>query len=218
MKKGKCLLLLSMTRHVFLLPKVSIIMTLLFAFASDAITVGCGEECTPQCANKQCGDDGCGGSCGQCVGYESCSQDGLCISKYDQECSNMVDRMDACGVEVKGKSSEQLSIECKQQYSQFHQCLSECNTSTQGCSHFFACAFECGGGNIKDLCENIMKNVYDICGGVVFFRTADGKKLTRQEAYDVCIVDFQPVFQCARYCIHNSSICQELWTCLNDKC
>jgi hypothetical protein len=40
----------------------------------------CLEEvcCTPMCDNKVCGDDGCGGSCGECGTNETCSDDGQC--------------------------------------------------------------------------------------------------------------------------------------------
>lgn len=34
--------------------------------------------CTPNCDGRQCGPDGCGGSCGWCAGSMSC-QDGLCL-------------------------------------------------------------------------------------------------------------------------------------------
>lgn len=43
----------------------------------------CGYECKPQCGNKECGDDGCGGSCGDCF-YGSDCQFGYCVSN---ECS-----------------------------------------------------------------------------------------------------------------------------------
>ena len=35
------------------------------------------DVCVPACAGKQCGDDGCGGSCGNCPADQSC-QDGAC--------------------------------------------------------------------------------------------------------------------------------------------
>ncbi len=34
--------------------------------------------CTPSCDGRSCGDDGCGGSCGQCAGGQSCSA-GQCV-------------------------------------------------------------------------------------------------------------------------------------------
>jgi hypothetical protein len=35
--------------------------------------------CTPNCAGKQCGNDGCGGSCGTCTGGYTCDAQGQCI-------------------------------------------------------------------------------------------------------------------------------------------
>jgi len=34
--------------------------------------------CVPNCTGKECGDDGCGGSCGQCGPNEVCTSDGVC--------------------------------------------------------------------------------------------------------------------------------------------
>jgi len=34
--------------------------------------------CTPDCAGRECGGDGCGGSCGTCGGSETCSAEGRC--------------------------------------------------------------------------------------------------------------------------------------------
>ncbi len=39
---------------------------------------GAGCACTPQCSGKQCGDDGCGGSCGNCTGSDTCQND-VCV-------------------------------------------------------------------------------------------------------------------------------------------
>ncbi len=36
-------------------------------------------ECIPDCADKDCGDDGCEGSCGTCTGPQELCIDGLCI-------------------------------------------------------------------------------------------------------------------------------------------
>ena len=36
------------------------------------------EECVPACAGRECGDDGCGGTCGVCSGDETC-KDGRCV-------------------------------------------------------------------------------------------------------------------------------------------
>ena len=36
--------------------------------------------CTPQCSGKQCGSNGCGGSCGTCPTGQICSSNGQCVS------------------------------------------------------------------------------------------------------------------------------------------
>ncbi|MEE2903931.1 MAG: hypothetical protein VYC39_16510, partial [Myxococcota bacterium] len=35
--------------------------------------------CVPQCQGKQCGDDGCGGSCGECTMGQTCNTQGMCV-------------------------------------------------------------------------------------------------------------------------------------------
>ena len=42
--------------------------------------------CTPACVNKDCGPDGCGGSCGSCEDDEMCTQAGLCVPEC-QDCA-----------------------------------------------------------------------------------------------------------------------------------
>jgi len=54
-------------------------------------------RCTPSCEGKQCGDDGCGGSCGKCTDHRGayCSADGTCSCRTDchgKECGD-----DGCG-------------------------------------------------------------------------------------------------------------------------
>lgn len=39
-----------------------------------------GECCLPQCTDKDCGSDGCGGVCWRCDGCEVCNPDGQCVS------------------------------------------------------------------------------------------------------------------------------------------
>lgn len=40
----------------------------------------CVSSCTPDCAGKNCGDDGCGGSCGTCFGDTPICSAGMCIA------------------------------------------------------------------------------------------------------------------------------------------
>jgi hypothetical protein len=38
--------------------------------------------CVPQCFGKGCGDDGCGGTCGQCAPQQTCNGNGICENPY----------------------------------------------------------------------------------------------------------------------------------------
>ncbi len=56
-------------------------------------------ECLPQCTGKQCGPDGCGGSCGWCGGDDSC-QEGACVTVEGctPDCAGkMIGVDDGCG-------------------------------------------------------------------------------------------------------------------------
>lgn len=47
------------------------------------------EECVPECLDKECGDDGCGGTCAPgCEGEQTCDE-GVCICIQDSDCVNL---------------------------------------------------------------------------------------------------------------------------------
>lgn len=53
--------------------------------------------CVPDCAGKQCGDDGCGGTCGDCADSDICGADFTCVCM--PQCGEQVCGPDpACGV------------------------------------------------------------------------------------------------------------------------
>ena len=55
---------------------------------------GAGEEaCKPDCEGKECGDDGCGGACGECVEGVPCSE-GVCCTP---DCEGKICGDDGCG-------------------------------------------------------------------------------------------------------------------------
>ncbi len=58
-----------------------------------ATGTGGGASCTPNCAAKQCGDDGCGGTCGDCPGTQTCAASQCC----QPQCTGMVCGDDGCG-------------------------------------------------------------------------------------------------------------------------
>ena len=58
---------------------------------------GCGqcEDCSPSCTGKECGDDGCGGTCGSCPYGEKCSAAGDCVCS--PKCTGKECGDDGCG-------------------------------------------------------------------------------------------------------------------------
>ena len=63
--------------------------------ASGVVMDSCTPTAEPSCANKACGDDGCGGSCGQCAENEICGANFQCVCQPD--CMNKACGGDGCG-------------------------------------------------------------------------------------------------------------------------
>jgi len=113
--------------------------------AWDSVCVGecqneCGQACpcVPDCTDKACGDDGCGGTCGDCTGEkEVCSVGACCVPSCEgKQCGD-----DGCG----GSCGT---------------CFGEnpvCNLDTGMCT-----AAACGPFNGVGCCDG---NVLRICGG-----------------------------------------------------
>ena len=47
------------------------------------------EGCVPQCENKDCGDDGCGGTCGTCGHDQGCSSESKCVALDFSGCTGL---------------------------------------------------------------------------------------------------------------------------------
>ncbi len=52
-------------------------------------------KCKPDCTGKVCGDDGCGGTCGSCLGQQESCVDGLCVCQ--PACDGLLCGDDGCG-------------------------------------------------------------------------------------------------------------------------
>ncbi len=67
------------------------------AIASYAITLTTSGGCTPDCTGRECGTDGCGGSCGPCPPGESCNAAGQCAVVCTPACTGRECGPDNCG-------------------------------------------------------------------------------------------------------------------------
>jgi hypothetical protein len=61
----------------------------------ETLVLADGEQCTPDCASKQCGPDGCGGVCAQCPAGMGCNA-GKCESGEVTVCGAFIDCLRGC--------------------------------------------------------------------------------------------------------------------------
>ncbi len=55
----------------------------------SCVSGSCQSSCTPDCSGKECGDDGCGGTCGECQDFEYCNSMGQCIVNCIDDCDTI---------------------------------------------------------------------------------------------------------------------------------
>ncbi len=82
----------------------------LFTACDDTTNAKCADgacnevKCTPDCTDKVCGSDGCGGTCGSCESNERCSDAGTCEKKcFDKLSSDTTFNINLETVKVSGK-------------------------------------------------------------------------------------------------------------------
>ena len=88
--------------------------------------------CSPSCTDKQCGSDGCGGSCGTCMPPASCAGDGKCVCTPD--CTGKQCGDNGCGNSCGSCSENEV---CNNGI-----CASTVPT-TGSCKWYFSCAGDC---------------------------------------------------------------------------
>ncbi len=105
-----------------------------------------GTCCTPNCSGKQCGTDGCNGSCGSCTGGKTC-QSGQCVCAPDNTtaCSGK-----QCGTAVNNCGSTVSCGNCGGgQTCQNGQCVTACKTPGQTCQEDNQCCSPYAGLNMS---------------------------------------------------------------------
>ena len=131
--------------------------------------------CAPDCEGKDCGDDGCGGSCGKCPENTECGGNGLCECLYDEcaeacceeeevcfedDCCLPDCEGSSCGSDGCGGSCGECGefSECSEEGScvcLFEECLEVCCDDGRVCFEDACCLADCEGKVCGD----------DGCGG-----------------------------------------------------
>lgn len=103
--------------------------------------------CKPNCINKDCGDDGCGGSCGECTGSQFVCENNKCKCQpycYGKDCGS-----DGCG----GQCGQcQYPKTCN---TQTFKCVDSCipNCTNKECGDD-GCGKQCGTCQYPEVCQN----------------------------------------------------------------
>ncbi|MGB0591738.1 MAG: DUF1566 domain-containing protein [Myxococcota bacterium] len=98
--------------------------------------------CGCDCTDKECGDNGCGGVCGQCGEGDACTPDGMCVQACTPDCTNATCGDDGCGGDC---GQCEFNSDCVAGY-----CVSDCQPLTDcpegvcgqvgdGCDGFLDC-------------------------------------------------------------------------------
>ena len=119
--------------------------------------------CMPKCDGRECGDDGCGGSCGECPGQQdTCQEGGVC--HCEASCEGKECGPDGCGGSCGVCISEICTSEgtcgcapaCEGKQCGQDGCGGSCGTCAEAtyCDFDGLCACETGGVECEDICCN----------------------------------------------------------------
>jgi sugar lactone lactonase YvrE len=121
------------------------------SFCASLCDSECGADCPciPDCAGKECGDDGCGGACGECDEGLFCTPAGACSSQCFPDCFGKECGDDGCG--------------------------DDCGECSEGdyCSDTGECLLDCDGIPWEGCCDD---NVLKYCdSGVLILKSCENE-------------------------------------------
>jgi len=182
-------------------------------FTCNATTGVCEDICPPNCTGKQCGPDGCGGSCGlcPCVGCDpaatQCNDDtGMCEAAEALTCSGINDCMAACNPD---------DNPCLQD------CMNQGSTDAQNqLNALIQCLINNGGQQCTDAqCQNDI--IMEFCMAE-YTACFPGGDMTCSEMFD-CMETCGQDQDCLQECYNNSTIeaqgqYQAIASCVIEQC
>ncbi len=133
-------------------------------------------DCTPNCAGKACGDDGCGGSCGKCGSNQTCAA-GACLGTVP-ECGDCPSGHGDCAPGLRCVTYETAPSPGDASY-----CSSDCSGAGSSCPPDFQCGQDsvCHAG-VVSTCNagGDSVKIVDRCGNVRDYATScnDGNPCT----------------------------------------
>jgi hypothetical protein len=114
--------------------------------------------CVPNCEDKECGSDGCGGSCGTCLAEWSCNAESVCINCVPN-CIGLTCGEDGCGSVCGVCPDEWFCVDpgiCME-------CLPDCEGKICGGD---GCGGSCGDCGFGKICNGVeCVDCVPLCGG-----------------------------------------------------
>jgi hypothetical protein len=108
------------------------------------LTVRFTDGCVPQCDGRFCGDDHCGGQCGECAEGEACTPGGRCLpDPCIPACEGRECGSDGCGGQCGSCEGGELCIEATGECRAFPTCNHDRPTCEGGCGSTQFCGFDC---------------------------------------------------------------------------
>ncbi|HWN71616.1 MAG TPA: lysyl oxidase family protein [Haliangium sp.] len=102
------------------------------------------DGCVPQCDGRFCGDDACGGQCGECAEGQACAPLGRCLpDPCTPACEGRECGGDGCNGTCGSCSADDLCIEVAGQCRAFPACDHDRPTCEGGCSATQFCGVDC---------------------------------------------------------------------------
>ena len=151
-------------------------------------------ECTPACDGKACGDDGCGGSCGECAEGEACTADGACDALCIPDCSASTCGDDGCG----GSCGDCADGETCTEGACIADCVPACDAADCGDDGCGGSCGDCADGETctEGMCMAESKGACDNAADLAVISTADVAQLSQDAAF-ACLEGFSVNLQCA---------------------
>ena len=170
--------------------------------------------CIPDCFGKECGDDGCGGSCGWCPAGIICNPNGLCINGDPPDCDGKV-----CGPDGVGGSCGNCPCDgCGpgQTECDSGQCIAP-QTPGNGCPEIFECFTGCEQNDDQGCYMDCINNA-PIDGQAAYYELVD---CLDKSGYFDCPADdnecytttFEPCYDPYYECYHGDLSCLEMYIC-----
>ncbi|MGB0591358.1 MAG: hypothetical protein ACPGU1_16900 [Myxococcota bacterium] len=151
-------------------------------------------ECTPACDGKACGDDGCGGSCGDCAEGEACTVEGTCAAFCIPDCTDLTCGEDGCG----GSCGDCADGETCTEGACIADCVPACNAANCGDDGCGGSCGDCAEGEActEGMCMAESKGACDNAADLAVIETADVAQLSQDAAF-ACLQGFSVDLDCA---------------------